>query len=77
MTSPLQIAHGVPAPELALGLVLVEGLEVGPAPAELAAALEARVAARSEGALVAEEERRRTAVAGETFTLVFGEHSKE
>lgn len=61
MTSPPHIAHRVPPPELALGLVVVEGLEVGPAPAALVAALEQQLAVRRERPLSADEERRRSA----------------
>lgn len=43
----LKVWNRIPREDLALGLVVVEGIEVGPAPADLARALDAEVARRA------------------------------
>jgi len=58
---PIRIAHRVPPPELALGVVVLEGLAVAPAAAPLVAALEEQIARRRAAPLSALEEQRRQA----------------
>lgn len=52
----LIVHHHVPRADLALGLVRVEGIDAGPAPPELASALDALVRERTSGGLSPEEE---------------------
>jgi DNA/RNA-binding domain of Phe-tRNA-synthetase-like protein len=55
----LTVHHRVPRTDLALGIVRVEGIAAGPAPAPLAAALDTLIATRRSGPLGAAEEVRR------------------
>jgi DNA/RNA-binding domain of Phe-tRNA-synthetase-like protein len=57
----IHVHHRIPRQDVALGLVRAEGVTGGPAPASLAAALDAAIAARRGAALTAATEARRGA----------------